>query len=479
MRLFCDPMDSNTIQSWISSIDGASTDEELEKTFLKVFEDVFMVQVAVEAIAEEDGPATSYKDVKKALWNKKLMETPSSKLDRKREVKLNIVVPRLAKIARRAKGEVNLPHEVLPKVTEGALIDLYGLPSKLLQIVFDKVKEVAQVVSPTMNLAKLNHIIYTTLFWMRKNATVEDLQREFGLAKGSAYRAICKGIIYLRVATDHLVPKSGQWKSGEWRKKKDEKSETQPKETKDGTCKNGRKKVPTKLQLVNYYGNVVEAIGNLDGTAMYRRIKHNQACLLFRGDRDRAALTTQILSDWNGMVLEATVAYGHNSDGSILAFSGLREKLEALGLGVLVDSGYEADSLFITPESGVRKSAMSSDYNTAHSSVRSGVEQVNSWIKNWKVVTACRASIKLHSTAIIVACCLYNLWRTEFPLDMTIWNNGTDLSALTEVGPQTFRGVDREAGNALKEKIDAITDMFSKMKSSFEAEEDEEGEWKL
>lgn len=428
-------MDLADIEHELDRFDKATTPEELRDAFEKIIAWETALSDALDAMNLEDGIATSYPEVKKPIWLKKLLKHASARQDRKEEVELKFDVPNLGEFVAPKKGKLLLPHNHRGKVKQGTLIDLYGLPSYLLDVVIEKVNVV--VTKLKRNTENLNHTVLMTLFWMRKNAPMVDLQRQFGVSsEGRAYTLIRRGLIYLRVALDSLVPKSTKWSN----------------------------KSPLK-KLVNYYGEVVSAVGNLDGTAMYRRIKHGNSWLLFRGDRDRAALTTQILSDFNGRVLDAVVCYGHNADGGILSFSGTKKKLEELGLAVLVDSGYEADRNFVTPESGAKKSRMTSKYNEAHGNVRSGVEQVNSWIKNWKVVTACRVSIKLQSTAIIVACCLYNLWRKQFPLERTTWVDGTDLSMLTARGPKVVRGLDREENLELEATLKEVNDLYAKVHS--------------
>lgn len=412
-----DRSDDNASSDAIWQVLNASTKEEFMDALRGWMAELESGAEALDAFylfSSRAGTSMSHKAVKKFVHNKKLVSSSSSSFDKGRIVEKERMEGVLfADAASHRKYKV--PHS--EETTEGDMLAFYGLPEALFNRVFKAVwKVVAKYRYKKRVRKRLRHSLYMTLYWLRRNPTFQHLEAIFGIRQGQAYRTIRRTLIFLRVALDSLIPKSVQWRKNKHIKK-----------------------------LVNFYGEEVKALGNLDGTAMYRRIKHGEdSWLLFRGDRDRPALTTQILSDFSGKVVDVVVSSGRNGDGSILSFSGTKQELEKLGLAVVVDSGYEADRFIITPESGQRKEGMTTTYNDAHGNVRSSVEQVNSWIKNWRAVTACRASIRMQATSIIVACCLYNLWRTEYPVDMSVWTDGTNLEPMTRVGPKVVRGVDAE-----------------------------------
>lgn len=413
-------MDWNAVKEAGERIFTAETNEEAMEAVQEVSEALVQLAMQLHGLEMDDIHAVGQKELKKAINKTKVLQTPPDAASQTRVVQLTgwsfegvSYAVSQGRILTRC-----LPHSKAP--TEQDLRELYGLPEALLNDVKLRIEGVVFGLRGRP-VSHLHFKILLTLYWLRNNPTLVKLGMTFGVAKNYAWKTLRRMLAYFRVALDDLIPKSHQWR--------------------DVVC---------SKEIMNHLGQKVTAIGSLDGTAMYRRENRLGKTLLWRGDRDRPALTTQILSDFEDKVVDVVVTYGHNSDGGIAGFSGMKEKLEQHGLAVLVDSGYDASEYFVTPESGSHKTTMKTTYNDAHGHVRSGVERVNSWIKNWRVVSNCRVSIAMQSTSIIIACALYNLLRTYTPLNWTPWVNEALVSALLDVGPMVVRDVPRKDAIAAK-----------------------------
>lgn len=413
----------------------ANEEEEALNALSEAWDRLLDMVYAIQALDVDDGTAKSQKAVKKALWKRKLLRGALEDFDKQRKVQMKAWS--LGGVSHgEPQGRIltrRVPHTTSP--TEEDLIEYYGLPEELLDVVLGRVQDVCCGLKGRP-MAHLDHKLLMTLYWMRNNPTLSMLGRTFGVKKSCAWKNLRKMLAYLRVATDSWIPKSKKWRTN-----------------------------PAIQKIVNHHGESVLALGNLDGTAMYRRIKHPEGILFFRGDRGRAALTTQIISGFDDMVLDVVVCYGINSDGGVLNFSATKEKLKKHGLAVLVDSGYEADTLLVPPESGPHKGTAKTSFNTAHGHARSGVERVNAWVKNWRVVSACRTSVAMQSTAIVIACALYNLWRERFPLKTSVWHDSGLVNPLVNVGPQWVRGMSREDCNELRKRREKLRKEFETAKS--------------
>lgn len=282
--------------------------------------------------------------------------------------------------------------------------EIYGLfPEEMVDIVKEVEASFARE-KERLRTGTIRHAVQATIYFLRHNCKLRTLLNAFGGSRTTLYEKVKRVLIHLRSVLDTIISVA-------------------------------------ELDKGIRICGTLNCIGNLDCTSSYRNRVNPGQKRLYRGDHRRHALTTQLLVDQFGYVLDVVVAFGHNNDLQVLAYSGLVGVLRARGFCVLVDGGYETLDCTVAPESFMRKRRMFSNWNSQQAAARTVVERVNGNIKNWRIVgEVARIFEDLHAIAIVVACNLHNFRKIEKPDPKTAFEWGRDMELLVTRRAGIVRG---------------------------------------
>lgn len=319
--------------------------------------------------------------------------------------------------------------------------------------VFDEIVEHARVVIQKEKLTwrcteegNVEFSCYVMLYWLRTNLKFKHLGPAFKISRSESHRIVMRYLVILRCALHHVPSDPTSWD----------------------------KHAPI-VMASNAQGKKMRCIGSLDCTTCFRNRRHPGSHLLYRGDHGKHALSVQVLVDWEGRVLDVVVAQGRMNDYALVGMCGVRGVLKENHFAVFADGGYEQEECIITPECAVNKLAIVTEFNEIQASMRSGVECVNSFLKNWDVLAnRCRLSPEYHAMAIFVAANLHNLRKKHHPTKALTAGAVQQVLASQKMsdilvnGPRIIRGKTRDG--ELYDVPETMTRRYHQKMKELEAE---------
>jgi hypothetical protein len=151
--------------------------------------------------------------------------------------------------------------------------------------------------------------------------------------------------------------------------------------------------------------------GAIDCTPHFRKRVHPGSLEYYRGDYKDYFLSAQLIVSLQGLIWNVHLGLGGNNDMGMLKHSKVDTLLENWKIYLLADRGYVGSNL-ITP-----RDMADENMNQIHKRLRSIVEKVFGFIKNWEVAAGrFRLSPEAQRISLMIIYQLAALIMKEFPL---------------------------------------------------------------